>query len=60
MDHYDRRKFSLAGDLMTCVVGLGPLRARVHCAQTVPKHPEQPLTEPHGTASASPLSRCKY
>ena len=30
-----------------------------NCAQTVPKHPELPLTEPHGTASASPLSHCK-
>jgi hypothetical protein len=31
-----------------------------NCAQTVPKHPEYPFTEPHGTASSSPLSRCKH
>jgi hypothetical protein len=31
-----------------------------NCAQTVPKHPEYPLTVPHGTASSSPLSRCKH
>jgi hypothetical protein len=27
---------------------------------TVPKHPELPLTELHGTAPASPLSCCKH